>query len=453
MHLRYLLYWLLLSVVASSARLGAIDYSFIVLPPTPDMPTSTTVVAAALNNLGQVAGYELSQSNLRVPLIWTGGVPSKLDIPTGYRLTEMRSINDAGQVLGEAIEIATQASVGVRWTKGVPEIITAGSAACEGLLMTSVINMNAAGHVLGETEGGSCHLLWVFVDGAIQTFPTPATGALTLVGINDAGHILGYYFNQLKPYTPYEIYIIESGQPSIHYPFPPASGPQLSVPNNLDQFTGEAFQEGPTYNYLWTGPSTLVGLPPNNADSIFFSNVNDAGELVLSGGSTYSVQKGATMLGQINTSVSIYGNPILNDGGQFLASEALGGVINALFTPVFAAVPTNVTGQVRVLPGDVKFNPATGRFTQAVNLMNAGDTAIEGPTFLVLERLAPQISVYGLTGTTVHTQPGGEPYVRIPPSFGPAGVGVTLELQFLDVEQLPIQWTPLVFAVSESAGI
>jgi hypothetical protein len=427
--------------------LGAVDYSFIVLPPTPDMPSGTPVAAFALNNLGQVAGYEIGSLKQLVPVVWTGGVPAKLDMPAGYQLTGIRSINAAGQVLGQAKQASTQASVGIRWTNGNPEAIT-GPAACSG--QTTVINMNAAGHVLGETVGGSCLVNWVLRGGAIQTFPTPDPQHFGLVGMNDADHILGY-IGPPNPYAPWEIYVIELGQPFIHYPFPAASGPAFGgPPNNLDEFTGLADQEGPSYRYLWTGPSTLVGLPPNNAVSMFFSNVNDGGVLLFDsarGDGPYSIQEGATVVDQVSTNADIYGNPVLNDGMQFLAGPSF--AQTALFTPEFAGFPTNVTGQVRVSAGDIRFDPSTGRFTQEVTLTNQGSSAIEGAAFLVLDHLAPQVSVYGLTGTTVRTRPSGNPYVRVPPSFGPPGVQVTFELQFLNVDNQPIEWTPRVFAGSE----
>ena len=289
MSLRRLEHRLAVAILLAGTRLGAVDYSLIVLPPTPDMPSGTPVAGVALNNLGQVAGYETGSLKQLVPVVWTGGVPAKLDMPAGCQLTGIRSINAAGQVLGQAKQASTQASVGIRWTNGNPEIIT-GPAACSG--QTTVINMNAAGHVLGETVGGSCHLFWILRGGAIRTFPTPGPKYFTPIGMNDADHVLGYYSHPFNPYTPYEIYFIELGQPFIHFPFPAASGPFLSLPNNLDEFTGQAYQEGPSYNYLWTGPSTLVGLPPNNAVSIFFSNVNDGGVLLFWGGGPYSIQKG-----------------------------------------------------------------------------------------------------------------------------------------------------------------
>lgn len=157
------------------------------------------------------------------------------------------------------------------------------------------------------------------------------------------------------------------------------------------------------------------------------------------------------MVDQINTNAAIYGNPVLNDGMQFLAGPSFGSAPTALFSPEFAGSPTDVTGQVRVSAGDIQFDPSTGRFTQEVTVTNQGSSAIEGPAFLVLDHLAPQVSAYGLTGTTVRTRPSGNPYLRLPPSFGRPGVPVTLELQFLNVDYMPIQWTPRVFAGSGGA--
>ena len=155
------------------------------------------------------------------------------------------------------------------------------------------------------------------------------------------------------------------------------------------------------------------------------------------------------MVDQVTTSVSIYGNPVLNDGMQFLAGLSLGSAPTAVFTPELGSVPTDVSGQVPVSASDIQFDASTGRFTQEVTLTNKGSGGIEGAAFLALDHLAPQVSVYGVTGTTVRTPPSGNPYVRVPPSFGPPGVAVTFELQFLDVDNQPIEWTPRVFAGCE----
>ena len=218
------------------------------------------MVGAALNNGGQVAGYETSPQKQLVPLVWTGGVPAKLDMPAGYQLTGIRSINAAGQVLGQATLASTQASVGIRWTDGKPEIIT-GPAACSG--QTTVSNMNAAGHVLGETVGSSCHAFWVLLDGAIQTFPTPDSQRFTLVGINDADHILGFY-EPHNLYAPYEIDVIALGQPLIHYPFPAASGPIPVATKQPGRVYGGGLPGGPPVTAIsGRHPLRSSGFPTN----------------------------------------------------------------------------------------------------------------------------------------------------------------------------------------------
>jgi len=88
----------LMALCCSIGLLTAADYDVTVLLPTSDMPPATSVVAAALNNFGQVAGYEVDPKGRRVPLVWTDAIPVKLALPAGYRSTpSMRAVKYSAQ--------------------------------------------------------------------------------------------------------------------------------------------------------------------------------------------------------------------------------------------------------------------------------------------------------------------------------------------------------------------
>jgi hypothetical protein len=436
----------LTALFCSVGVMSGADYNVTVLSPTSDMPQTTPVVAAALNNPGQVAGFEVDPKGRKIPLVWTDAVPVKLDVPPGYQLTGINSINARGQVLGAVTQATSGTSEGILWTDWVPQIIGGPILGCDAQAATLVFNMNAAGHVIGHTTDSSCDVFWVLRRGVFTAITPPADArGFNLIGINDADHIFGYA--PLVAFGPYEIYEIGPGGLVYRFPFPDPFSPFWSLPNNLDQFAALAVQEGPSFTYLFTGPSTPVGLPPTTASSIYFSNVNNAG-VVYAGG---VLQKGTTVLGSIVARTGVNGNPILNDGLRFLASSVFGGTPpNALFTPTFGTTVTDVTNQVLVLPDEVQFNSGTHRFTQKVTLMNLGREPIAGPIFLVLDHLPPDVALYGLTGTTIQIKPSGTPYVRVPISFGAPGEPTILELQFLDEDGDgdDIRWIPRVIAGS-----
>src|SRR5262249_14510902 len=84
-----LLLFLGLALLTTSKQQGAVsaqgeEYSALVLPaPSPGDGTH----AAALNNSGQVFGFAgVGAVSSYVPVLWTGGVPSVLPVPTGYSL-------------------------------------------------------------------------------------------------------------------------------------------------------------------------------------------------------------------------------------------------------------------------------------------------------------------------------------------------------------------------------
>jgi len=432
----------LMALCCSIGLLTAADYDVTVLLPTSDMPPATSVVAAALNNFGQVAGYEVDPKGRRVPLVWTDAIPVKLALPAGYRLTGINSINARGQVLGAVTLAATGTQEGILWTDSVPEIIGGAILGCDAQAATSVFNLNAAGHVIGHSKDGSCDVFWILRQGAFIAIAPPEDAlGFNLLGINDADHIFAYA--QTIAFGPDEIYEIGPGGLVYRFPFPDPFSPVWSLPNNLDQFAALAIQEGPAYTYLFTGPSTPVGLPPSTASSIYFSNVNNAG-IVYAGG---ILQRGTTVLAAVTAASGFYGNPILNDGLQFLASNTFGEPPpNALFTPAFATPASDVTDQVSLLAEEVQFHPGTLRYAQKVTLTNLGSDPLTGPVYLVLDQLSPDVALYGLLGTTVHAKPSGSPYVRVPVSFGAPGQPTTFEVQFLNPDQHAIQWTPRVLA-------
>src|SRR5579863_2809520 len=175
----------LTALFCSVGAMRGADYNVTVLSPTSDMPENTPVAAAALNNPGQVAGYEVDPKGRKIPLVWTDAVPVKLDLPAGYELTGINSINARGQVLGAVTQTATGTSYGILWTNLVPQIIGGAILGCDAQAATLVVNLNASGHVIGHTADRLCNVFWVLSNGMFSAI-TPHADPLgfNLIGIN-----------------------------------------------------------------------------------------------------------------------------------------------------------------------------------------------------------------------------------------------------------------------------
>lgn len=147
--------------------------------PTELRTFGTSGYAYAINDSGQVAGYEEYFFNSHTQaLIWNSGVPSILTTLSG-RPSTARSINSVGQVLGNGLEGSTGGSA-VVWSPGAATVyLGAGSSAAD---------INDAGQVAGRFNEGPS--VWR------NTIPTAlgtlAGGFAVTEAINNAGHVVGW---------------------------------------------------------------------------------------------------------------------------------------------------------------------------------------------------------------------------------------------------------------------
>jgi hypothetical protein len=442
---------LLVFSLCATASFGATYYTSVPLGPTPDQP-GAFVSGTALNNAGQAVGFEyVSNPNDQTLVLWNAGVPSTVPMPSGYQLAAtlfqpfppMPTINEAGQILAPAIETAGGSKVGILFSGGTPVVIGPAPNTC-GSTSTTVVGLNAAGHVLGTTSGGSCSIFWVWSDGTFKTFQTPASTHFVLAGIDDADHVLGVRCANVPVQSGCEtgpIFKLEAGKAPVAYGLG-ANG--ISGPNNFDQATGYLLAGPGSDSIFWLSPTSWVGIPPTgrySEESCCYTNPNNAGYVVFSrvGGGPYAIMRQGEDLGNIVGNFSTIPSPVvLNDGLQFIAG-------GNLFSPAPGNCAPDVTSQVGVVQGQVILDPSTGRFRQAVTLTNNG-ASLSAPVSLLLDQLSPQVAVYGLSGTSTCSAPSGVPYVYLPASFGAAGSQVEIGLEFIDTAQAGVNWTARVLA-------
>jgi hypothetical protein len=437
--------------LCAATSFGAANYTSVRLGPTPDQP-GAFVGAVALNNAGQAVGFEyVSNPNDQTLVLWNAGVPSTVPMPSGYQLaapifqslTLMPTINAAGQILAPAIETASGSQVGVLFTGGTPVVIGPAPNTCRST-STTVFGLNAAGHVLGTTSGGSCTIFWVWSKGTFTAFQPPEPTHFVLAGINDADHVLGVRCANVPVQSGCEtgpIFKLEAGKAPVAYKLG-ANG--ISGPNNLDQVTGYALAGAGSDSFFWLSPTSWVGIPPSgpySQQSCCYTNPNNAGYVVFSrvGAGPYAIMREGKDLGNIAGNFSTIPSPVaLNDGMQFLAGDNL-------FSPAPGNCAPDVTSQVGAVQGKVIRDPSTGRFHQEVTLTNNG-APLTAPVSLLLDQLSPQVAVYGLRGTSTCSAPSGVPYVDLPASFGAAGSQVKIRIEFIDSAHASVSWTPRVLA-------
>ncbi|MGA2738490.1 MAG: hypothetical protein ABSG65_13720 [Bryobacteraceae bacterium] len=236
-----------LYLMTASAILNAQSYSVLVLNPTPDFKgygASTNVFS--INDLGQVLGEEIEAGGIvRAPVVWTKGVATKLTIPAGYSYPGLGAwlITNSSQVMGGLTDNSSGASTLALWDGRGPDPWTvatilqgAPSGCADGALAmeTTGFGMNKAGHIAGTSANPAeqCSAAW-FYDGAQFSILPPPTfeagcgGNLQVSSINDADEIGGTFDPESAGCTP--------GSPDYPFIYSPGSGlyTQLASPAGI----------------------------------------------------------------------------------------------------------------------------------------------------------------------------------------------------------------------------
>ncbi len=93
----------------------------------------------------------------------------------------------------------------------------------------------------------------------------------------------------------------------------------------------------------------------------------------------------------------------------------------------------NVTSQMRVTRGGLRFNRGTNLYTQQITLQNISSASIPRSLFLALDGLSPGVTLASSNGLTQSLAPFNSPYMTVYPASGnrlAPGASVTVTLQF-----------------------
>jgi hypothetical protein len=134
--------------------------------------------------LGQIVGYAIDASGIKVPVIWSASKPSEVTVLQSYISGDgcvAASINDSGQVVGTSTESLSQVTA-VYWSSPTAKpSALAGQTRGEGSLITN------GGYIFGYDLSIS-DVYWTSPTASESKF----TGALpNLGGINDSGTLVG----------------------------------------------------------------------------------------------------------------------------------------------------------------------------------------------------------------------------------------------------------------------
>jgi hypothetical protein len=415
-----------------TAGVASAQYTAQVLPPPADLPSNAITRAFALNGVGQVFGEAFGGGRVE-PVLWTGGVPVRLDIPNGYSWDDLpgqQFLNDAGTAVAKVVLGSNQLRV-IVWQGATTQILDPAP------LQTSCsyaqyypVGLNNAGAILivgaSRTDSGTniCENMWIqHADGSVTALPSrdPA-GIPNVCELTYSAYLSGNHLNNADHVSLQRTLIA------------------FNAASNCDPFTELA--------------GVLAGgfFSPISADA-FATQVNNLDQVLLlrpNGGSPrWALWDGVAIVDLGGFS----GVASLNDLGQAVFTDGSGPQIyrNGVITPlVLPLLPKMLAG-----PGAFLVNSAGQLVGDALfDLSGATDRAILfTPTTPTITWAAPPDIVYGtalnatqlnatanVPGVFAYTPPAGTllpagssalsvTFTPNDPAFSTATANVTLHVQ------------------------
>jgi probable HAF family extracellular repeat protein len=159
-----------------------------------DLTPGGAAEAHGVNTSGQVTGWQNGQA-----FRWQDGVLTELPVPTGFEQSFGFAINDAGQVAGSTVSASGNTQRPFRWTPGEGSVVLGGIGESN-----TALGINSRGDVVGTGRAVTGPVrAFLSTDQAgmvdLNSLIDPASGWVLMgaTGINDAGQIAAYGFNNL----------------------------------------------------------------------------------------------------------------------------------------------------------------------------------------------------------------------------------------------------------------
>jgi len=333
----------LLALLPGSVMPALAQYTYHALPPTPDLPNDSTVSTwtSGINNLGQVAGYEIDPTGNHFVVVWTNDVPVKLPLPDGDKFVFGNiEINDSGQVLTNLSSGTT--GVPVLWTNGVPAVVPPGPNPCVPASASSMaIDLNNLGHVLGLTKAGTCVTYWIWNGQQFHVVQPPllpgcAATTFSAVAVNNHDDVLGILPAPTCPVTGQLLPIVIHADGTFHFYAVPTGFTATAVQsiNDAGQANGTANDShGVGVALLWSSPTAaaeVIRSPKIRQFQPVPGKLNREGDFILTTGNDagahpYLFHSGSlTALDQQGLIYPNSGGPVNNTFGFAITGEVEG---------------------------------------------------------------------------------------------------------------------------------
>jgi len=471
-----------MAVLSAAMMLGGLapapaqaQYTAFQIPqPTSGQPPGL-LTPVALNNLGQVlvTNFWGGPWPDRGLALYANGVTVALDFPAGYHLTGFAGewlLNDTGMAMWVGQLDTATGNFGLR-----PIVWQGGTARAISLPMTpsdcgkrianlppeppaytpemfnvEAVGLNRAGHILIN----ACNTLWIVDSTGNVLMEGPPPHVVPQAGLQQV------YFdwlggNQLNDADVASADTGITGFPegtrpgvltglSSFSPMPIDFGNALTI-NNRNQLLVRVQPSGTTTGSCLLGTDSAVvdlgvcGVASlNNLGQVAFVTSNNLPRLYKDGNVL-----AVTLPPQGNGIVFSGGSRGLNDAGQIIGTDALGGGA-VLLTPT-GPCAADATAQTTVRHAGLRLDPATGHYKTTVHVKNTGTTTLAAPVSVVLDRLPVSASLVDTSGATSCDPPAGSAYLDLPTSIAP-GRTATATLEFIDPSGGRLRYTTRVLA-------
>ena len=217
---------------------NSIAHGFVYSAGTFSAPLTPAAAVFAINDSGQIAG-ETSDSTGLHGVIFNGGTPSPpVDFPNSVS-TEILGINNAGDIVGDYQLAGSSAPLAFRRSTGT----FAGPLNVPGAARSLATGINNAGTVVGTFYDALGITHGFVMSGTMGTqFDVPSSTRTELWGINSADQIVGCYEDAVLPGKSYPFVHLSGFIHTFHIPMA-ASGCALKI-NDAGQIVGYYYDAG-----------------------------------------------------------------------------------------------------------------------------------------------------------------------------------------------------------------
>jgi len=154
---------------------------------TVDVPGATDTALDGINDAGQIVGYATGPSGAEYGFLDTNGSFARVN--DGTLWTQLNGINSAGKAVGWN-------ELNSGWDNGVIDVGgTFTSLAVPGALSVTGYGINDAGQIVGTFYNGSATRGFLETNGTFATISVPGSTYTVANGISDSGVISGWYIS------------------------------------------------------------------------------------------------------------------------------------------------------------------------------------------------------------------------------------------------------------------